>query len=107
MAKELTFEQVKRNGGAVQLDQGLAASGTGIVDRVGDEFFTSSGFSVNEYRGIRRCDALHLLQNDFQSRATANDLLESPGPTVLSNYLHSFVAQSLRELILERGMDHL
>jgi hypothetical protein len=88
MAKELTFEQVKGNGGAVQLDQRLAAAGTGIVDCVSDEFFTSSGFSVNEYRGIRRCNPLHLLQNDFQSRATANDLLESPGPTVLVNHFH-------------------
>jgi hypothetical protein len=100
MAKELTFEQVKRNGGAVQLDQRLAAAWTGIVDCVSYEFLASSGFSVNEYRRIRRCDALDLFQNEFQGRATADDLLESPGPTVLFNHSHSFDSNNLRELIL-------
>jgi hypothetical protein len=48
MAKELTLEQVKRNGGVVQLDQRLAAAGTGIVDCVSDEFFPGSGLCLNE-----------------------------------------------------------
>ena len=89
MAKELTFEQVERNGGAVQLDQRLAAAGTCIMDCVRNEFLAGTGFSVNEYRGIRRCNTLDLFQNDFQRGATADDLLESPGPTVLFNHSHS------------------
>jgi hypothetical protein len=34
-----------------------------------------------------------LFQNDFQRGATADDLLESPGPTVLFNHSHSFDSQ--------------
>src|ERR1700729_4259261 len=100
MAKQLTFEQVKWNCSAIQLNQRLAAAGAGFVDCVSDELFASSGFSVNEHCGICRCNALHLLQNDFQGRAAANDLLKSASPTVLINLSHSFDSQSLRELLL-------
>src|SRR5580700_8769117 len=105
MAKELTFEQVKRNCSAIQLNQRLVAAGAGFVDCVSDELFASSSFSVNEHGRIRRCNSLHLLQDDFQGRTAANDLLKSAAPTVLINHSHSFGSQSLRELILKRGSD--
>jgi hypothetical protein len=67
----------------------LAATGTGIVDCTSDEFLAGSGFSVNEYRGIPCCNTLDLFQNDFPRGATADDLIESPSPTVLFNHSHS------------------
>src|SRR5271168_2377160 len=88
MAKELTFEQVEGNGGTVQLDQRAAAAGAGVMDRVSDEFFASSGFSPDEYRGIRRCNTFHLFQNVSQSWAFADDLLESASTTVLISHCH-------------------
>jgi hypothetical protein len=45
MAKELTFEQVEGNRRTVQLDQGLAAAGARIMNRVSDEFLTGAGLS--------------------------------------------------------------
>jgi hypothetical protein len=64
--------------------------------RVSDEFLTSPGFSLNEYCGIHGRNTLRLLQDDFQSRAIAYDLLESAGPTVLINHFHQFNSQSPR-----------
>jgi hypothetical protein len=96
MAEELTFEQIKGNGGTVELDQRLSAAMTGIVDCVSDEFFPCSGFSLNEYCGIPSCNALRLFQNNSQSWTIANDLLESAGPTVLINHFHQFNRQSPR-----------
>ncbi len=61
MTKELTFEQVEGNGGTVQLDQRVAAAGTGIMDCMSDEFLASAGLSLDEHSRVRRCNPLGLL----------------------------------------------
>src|ERR1700748_204751 len=70
------------------------------MDCMGDEFLTSPGFSEDQHGSIRCCNALHLFQDKLESRTAANDLLESPGPTVLINRSHRFGAQNLPELPL-------
>src|SRR4029077_4929513 len=64
MAEELAFEQVERNGGTVQLDQRVATAGTGVVDRVSDEFLAGPGLSLDKHCRIGRRDTFHLFQND-------------------------------------------
>jgi hypothetical protein len=60
MSKELTFEQVEGNRRTVQLDQGLAATGTRIVNRVSDEFLASAGLSLDEHSRVHRRNPLGL-----------------------------------------------
>src|SRR6201997_2567543 len=50
MAKELTFKEVEGNRRAIQLDQGLAAPGTGIVYGVSNQFLASTSFSTDKHR---------------------------------------------------------
>jgi hypothetical protein len=107
MAKELTLEQIEWNGGTVQLDQGPAAAGARIVDRVSDEFLASAGLALDEHSSVRRRNPLGLLKHDSQSRAVAYDLLESADPMVLINQFRLPRPSYLRELILERGMNNL
>jgi hypothetical protein len=83
VAEEFALEQVEGNRGTVELDQGLAAAGTRVVDRVSDEFLAGASLSLNENRRVRRRHALGLIENDSKSRAVADDLLESAHPAVL------------------------
>lgn len=93
MTKQLAFEQIERNGRAVQLDQRVAASRAGIVDRVSDEFLTGPGFSLDEHRRIDSCHALDLRQNGSQSRAVADNLREAASPPILFNRCHRFESE--------------
>ena len=62
VTEEFAFEQIERNGSAVELDEGLAAARTGIVNRVRNELFAGSGLSLNKDSRIGSCDAFDLFQ---------------------------------------------
>ena len=52
MAEELAFEQVPRQGAAVDRHERLVAAAAGLVDNPGQEFLTRARFSVNEHVGV-------------------------------------------------------
>jgi hypothetical protein len=83
VAEEFALEQVEGNRRAIELNQGLAAAGTRVVNRVSDEFLAGASLSLNENGRVRRRDSLGLIENDSKSRAVADDLLESAHPAVL------------------------
>jgi hypothetical protein len=64
------------------------------MDGMRDEFLASPGLSLDEHGRIGSRHSLDLFQNDSQAGAVADDLLESPGSTILISYYHRFVPQS-------------
>jgi hypothetical protein len=83
MAKKLAFQQIEWNGGAIQLYEWPPAPRAEIVNRPRDQLLAGAGLSLDKNSGIRRRDLLDLFEHGFQSRAFANDLLESARISVL------------------------
>src|ERR1700683_3801533 len=77
MAKKFAFEQIERNRSAIELYVGAAAARADIVNRAGDEFLAGAGFTLEKNGGIGGRDAFDVREDGFESRATANQLLES------------------------------
>src|ERR1700758_691131 len=46
------------------------------MNRLGDQFFSCTGFALNQYCGIGRCDSFNLFEHGFECRALAYDSLE-------------------------------
>ena len=49
MAEEFAFQKIVRDGTAIQLDERIFSPFTGIVYRIGDQLFTCSALSLNQY----------------------------------------------------------
>src|ERR1700722_3496196 len=96
MTKEFALEQVEWNRSAVELDQGLAAAATRIMDRVSDEFLSSASLSQNENGGVSRGDARGLIEDHSESCAVADDLLEPADPSILICNCHLFEVRNPR-----------
>src|SRR5260370_32260615 len=83
MATKLDFQQIERNGGAIQFNEWASAPRAEIVNRACDQFLASACFSLDKNGGIRRGDALDLFEYRFQSRTATYDLLESARISIL------------------------
>src|SRR5574341_1474492 len=57
MAEQLGLEQSLRNGGAVDADERLARTGTGAMNRPGDDFLPGAALSCDQYGRIVLGDA--------------------------------------------------
>src|SRR5260370_9881276 len=76
MTKQLAFQKVERNRGAVHFDKAASAASTDVVDGLRDQVLDSCGLSENQNSGVRGPHALNLLEHRFQPGAIAHDLLE-------------------------------
>src|SRR5882672_4425770 len=83
MSKELAFQEIERNGSAIQLYERASAPRTDVVNRAGDQLLAGAGFSLDKNGGICRRDLLDLFEHRFQGRTVAYQLLESAPITVL------------------------
>src|ERR1700739_639625 len=83
VAKKLAFQQIERNGGAIQLYKRAPEPRAQTVNCACNQLFARACFSLDKNGGIRGGDLFHLFEHRLQSRAVAYDLLESPGTTVL------------------------
>src|SRR5258708_4750689 len=83
VAKKLTFQQIQRDGSAIQFYEGASAPRAEGVNRAGNQFLSGAGFSLDKNRVIWRPDPFNLFQHRFQSRAATDDLFESTRITVL------------------------
>src|SRR4029077_6125324 len=54
MPKKLAFQQPGGNGGACQFDKGAIPTRAPVVDRSGDQLFSRTRLSQNQYTGIGR-----------------------------------------------------
>src|SRR6266446_1365254 len=84
VTKQLAFQQIERNGGAIQLYERATAPGAEIVNRPCYQLLAGACLSLDKNGGIRRCDALDLFEYRFQSRTITYDLLESAGISILA-----------------------
>src|SRR5713226_6014278 len=83
VAKKLAFQQIERNGRAIQFNEWASAPRAQIVNRACDQLLAGACFSQDKNGGIGRRDAFDLFEYRFQSRTVAYDLLESARIAVL------------------------
>jgi hypothetical protein len=83
VAKKLAFQQIERNGSAIQFNEWASAPHAQIVNRARDQLLAGACFSLDKNRGVRMRGAFDLFEYRFQGRAIAYDLLESARITVL------------------------
>ncbi len=74
MSEQLAFQQARRNCRAVELDEGLRATGAQIMNGSRNQFFSRARFPINENRRIRRCYGSHFFEDSAQRCASSDDL---------------------------------
>ena len=88
VAEELTFEEGFRDGGTVDLDQGLSGAGARIMDRMGNQFLPCAALSTDKDSGLTRCHAADEAHHLLHLRASIDDVMKGiallkPGPQFL------------------------
>src|ERR1700684_4600422 len=76
MTEAFAFQEIQRNGRAVQFDKSAPATLTGVVNGVSNEFFSGTGFPLAEDSRVCGRNLLHLVENRFEGSAIADDPLE-------------------------------
>src|SRR5881409_3350867 len=76
VAKELALQETRRDGGAIDLDEGSLTAAASVVDSAGDQFLPGAGLAEDEHGRVVRCDGLHLPERISEKGALADDLLE-------------------------------
>src|SRR5262249_46625043 len=99
VAEELTFEEARRNGGAVDLDERPLASATAVMDGPGNQLLAGPGFAEDQNGRVRRRDHFCLLEDACERAALADNLLERMLGADLALEIETF----LGKLILEFG----
>ena len=79
VAKKFAFENVARNGGAVDAHHRSITSGTGFMNLSGDEFLAGSRLTEDKHCCVRRSNHCNLFAQTPHFRAAPNDLAKSPG----------------------------
>src|SRR5262249_5635051 len=69
VAEQLALEQARRDGGAVDLDEGPVAAPARIVDGAGDQFLSRAGLAQEEHGRVGRRHDLDLVE-DVSERHT-------------------------------------
>jgi hypothetical protein len=77
VTKKLTFQQIQRNGSAIQLYERTPASRAEVVNCARDQLFAGASLSLDKNRGTCRRHPFDLFKHRFQSKAFAYDLLKS------------------------------
>src|SRR5262245_43117319 len=76
VAEQLAFQEPRRDGRAVELDESPVPPGTQVVKGASDQLLSSTRLAADEHRRTSRCNNLDLLQHPAQRGALANDLRE-------------------------------
>src|SRR5260221_12520575 len=74
VSKQLAFQQARRNGRAVQLNEGLRAPWAQIMNGARDQFLSRACLAINQDRRIRWRDSFHMFEGSAQRGAISNDL---------------------------------
>src|SRR6202022_4521698 len=77
VAKKLAFQQVQRNGSAIQFHEGASAPRADVVNRARNQLLAGACFALDQNGGICRRDAFDLFEHRLQSSTVAYELLES------------------------------
>src|SRR6267378_4310863 len=74
MSEQLTFQQARRNGRAVELHEGFRPPWTQIMNGAGDQFLSRPCLAINQDRGARRRYSFHMFEDFAQRGTVSNDL---------------------------------
>src|SRR6266542_3555159 len=74
--EQLGLDQVFRNRGAIDLDEGALGALAVVVDRVGDQLLASAVLPLNKDVGVAARDAFHQLEHFVHLLALADDVAE-------------------------------
>ena len=77
VAEHFAFEQARRDGRAVQLDERRLAAAAELMHGARDQFLASSGLALYQDRGIGGRGGLHLFQHVPQRGAAPDDFVEA------------------------------
>src|SRR5580704_2722763 len=72
--EQLAFEQARRNGRAVQLNEGLRSPWAQIMNGPSDQFLSRACLSVNQDRRVRWRYRFHMFEDSAQRSTISNDL---------------------------------
>ena len=70
--EELALEEVLRDRGAVDLDEGLPATRAALVDGLGDQLFAGARFAENEHAAVAARDRAHHVEDGFHRGVLAD-----------------------------------
>src|SRR5215472_4096989 len=74
VSEEFTFEQADRNGGAVELDEGLGGAWAELMNGACDQLFARAGLAGDEHGRLGRRDGLYLVQHLAEGGAVAHNV---------------------------------
>src|SRR5438034_8727829 len=63
VAEELALQETRRDGGAIDLDEGSLTAAASVVDGARDQFFPRAGLAEDEHGRVGRRHSLHLLKD--------------------------------------------
>ncbi len=96
VAEQLALDQPGRQGGAVDLDQGLVLAPAAGMDGPGDQLLAGPRLARDQNGGVGRRDLPDVVEDGRQGRALPDDLLE------VVNRLDLFL--QVQVLLLEAGL---
>src|SRR5947209_17918871 len=99
MPKQLTLQEIEGDGSAVKLDEGASAARAQIVNGMGDQFLSRSGFSQNQQSGSGRCCLFHFQQCRLQRRPVSDVVFKLALETMLLILRNSVVFQKSPRLL--------
>src|SRR5262249_53434767 len=75
VAEELALDQVRRDGGTVDFDEGSVTARAARVDGPRQELLADAGFAEDKHGGVGRRDVFYVAQHGGQRRTAAQDLV--------------------------------
>src|SRR5580765_3449253 len=91
--EQLALQQTERDRRAIQLYENVVLSRTERMDRSCHQFLSGAGLSLDENRGVIRCDGLYLPQYLAQAIAVAKDVFKMMLSANLIAQVQSFFRQ--------------
>ena len=107
VAEEFAFEEVCRQGGAVDGYEGAVAVVAGVVDALGEELFPRAAFALNQDGGIVFCHGGGSLNDFFHVAVDGLDVVEvvAGGHAGLGQLIADIFFQSLQLCDVAEGHD--
>ena len=106
VAKELAFEELRREGGAVDRDHFRGRAAGKVVDQVGDDFLAGAGLAFDEHGGPGGRNLLDKLGNFLDLERFADESVELVGLRDLLGELFVFRLEvAAAERALEQHLD--
>ena len=80
VSEQLRFQQIVRQGRAVQLEQWPAGARRVVVDGASDQLLAGAGFAAHQHRGVPFCYLSNLLEYSLHRLAVADHAVEAVVP---------------------------